>query len=156
MFRKITTLFITACLLSTVPSSAEVPKAPYWAVVGTDLLNMRVGPSVNYKIAWVYKRKGLPLKVIRVIDGWRLVRDHAGVQGWVNSGLIRQTRGGMVIGKDAAAMRDAPRQGAKLKWRLAPGVIGRLGPCEGGWCLLNVAGREGWVAQDRLWGAGEP
>jgi SH3-like domain-containing protein len=35
-------------------------------------------------------------------------------------------------------------------------VVGALGDCEAGWCELDVAGREGWVRAERLWGAGEP
>jgi SH3-like domain-containing protein len=38
---------------------------------------MRVGPSEAYPIEWVYRRQGLPVKVVRVMQGWRLVEGPA-------------------------------------------------------------------------------
>jgi len=61
-----------------------------------------------------------------------------------------------VVGAGLAEMRGAPEAGAKVLWRAEPGVVGELGDCEAGWCELDVAGREGWVRAERLWGAGEP
>ncbi|WP_216074561.1 SH3 domain-containing protein, partial [Acinetobacter baumannii] len=46
-------------------------------------VNMRVGPSPEFRIAWVYRRPGLPLKVLRMREGWRLVEDPDGARGWV-------------------------------------------------------------------------
>lgn len=117
---------------------------------------MRVGPSRDFPIKWVYKRPGLPFKVVRIAPNWRLVRDHDGDQGWVSSGLLTLDRHGFIVGEDLAAMRNAPADNARLKWNLEPGVIGTLGDCEAGWCQFDVEGREGWVRADRLWGAGKP
>lgn len=126
----------------------------YWATIDTTELYMRVGPSRQYKIAWVYRRHGLPLKVVRVVEGWRLVEDHEGTQGWVNSGLLSRVPGALVVGAGLAAMRAAPAADARLKWNAEPGVVGALGACKAGWCEFNVAGRKGWVRADRLWGSG--
>ncbi|MCR2833716.1 SH3 domain-containing protein [Parerythrobacter lacustris] len=138
------------------PGSAQDREVPYWATIKTDELNMRVGPSVEYKIAWVYKRKGLPVKVIRVVEGWRLIRDHDGDEGWVTANLLSAERGGLVVGEGLVAMRESPSSASKLRWNAQPGVVGKLGECEAGWCRFDVAGRAGWVEAGRLWGAGEP
>ena len=135
---------------------AQDRDVPYWASINTEELNMRVGPSLEYKIAWVYRRKGLPVKVVRVVEGWRLVEDHEGDRGWVNSGLLSKDRGGVVIGEGLAAMRDAPADNGKLKWNVEPGVVGKLGECQAGWCRFDVEGRAGWVKAARLWGSGAP
>nr|WP_137678302.1 SH3 domain-containing protein [Parerythrobacter lutipelagi] len=140
----------------TSPLSAQQREVPYWATINTDELNMRVGPSLEFKIAWVYRREGLPLKVVRVVEGWRLVRDHDGTEGWVTSNLLSAERGAIVVGEGLAAMRAAPADNGKLKWNAEPGVSGKLGDCDAGWCLFDVNGRSGWVKTDRLWGAGKP
>ena len=70
--------------------------------------------------------------------------------------LLSPDRGAIVVGDGLAAMRDGPAAGARLKWNVEPGVVGALGDCRDGWCELNVDGHAGWVAADRLWGAGEP
>ena len=117
---------------------------------------MRVGPGEDYRIIWVYRRIHLPLKVLRIKEGWWLVQDPDGAQGWVLGRLMTRTRAGYVAGKDPADMREGPSAQSKLLWRLAPGNIGTLGDCSNGWCELTVGVRHGYVEQDRLWGAGEP
>lgn len=151
-------LIALSALLSMLPVSADAQQrdVPYWATIRAERMHMRVGPSRDYKIAWVYKRPGLPLKVVRVADGWRLVQDHVGDQGWVASSLLSPERGAVVVGEGLAAMRDEPAETGALRWNAEPGVVGRLGDCDSGWCEFDVEGRIGWVRADRLWGAGEP
>ena len=117
---------------------------------------MRVGPSQEYKIDWVYLRRGLPVKVIRVREGWRLIQDHEGTQGWVAASQLHPDQGALVTGDGLADMRSDNSRTAELKWRAEPGVVGKLLRCREKWCEINVNGRAGWIAQARLWGAGEP
>lgn len=146
-----------SCAAAPVPVGAqEAPEIPYWASVRVSEVNMRVGPGEDYPILWVYKRPMLPLKVVRVKEGWRLVRDPDGAQGWVLARFLTRKRAGFVQGAEPADMRAAGDDGARLLWRLAPGVVGLLGDCEKGWCALTVGPRKGFVRQNRLWGAGEP
>ncbi|MBM0168941.1 SH3 domain-containing protein [Altererythrobacter sp. C41] len=142
--------------LVSVPAAAQEREVPYWATIGTSKLNMRVGPSVNYRIAWVYKREGLPVKVVRVVDGWRLIRDPDGAEGWVVARLLDADRSAVVVGEGLAALREEPSDNAKLRWNAEPGVVGKLGECENDWCSFDVEGRVGWVKAERLWGAGKP
>lgn len=139
-----------------VPLGAQERDVPYWATIRAPELYMRVGPSPDFKIAWVYKRPGLPLKVIRVAQGWRLVVDPEGTRGWVSASLLSPERGAIVVGEGLAAMRAGPDQTAKLRWNAEPGVVGKLGDCEPGWCKFDVGGRVGWVQADRLWGSSAP
>ncbi len=129
---------------------------PYWASLRADEVNMRVGPAESYKIDWVYRRTGLPLKVVRRQEGWRLVEDEGGARGWMLSRFLSRDRSAIVTGRGEAEMRAEPSGTAELRWRLEPGVTGKLGSCEAGWCAFDVAGRKGFVPEDRLWGAGEP
>ncbi len=147
---------VLAAALSAVPAAAQEREVPYWATIGTSKLNMRVGPSVNYQIEWVYEREGLPVKVVRVVEGWRLIQDPDGAQGWVVARLLRADRGAIVTGDGLVAMRAGPSGDADLRWNLEPGVVGKLGDCDAGWCSLDVEGHDGWVPAERLWGAGEP
>ena len=149
-------LLFPAALLLAVAADAQDREVPYWATLRASEINMRVGPSADYKIAWVYRRKGLPVKVVRVLEGWRLIEDPAGDQGWVASRMLSADRSAMVTGEGLAPMRTAPADNSSVKWNLEPGVIGTLGDCEAGWCLLDVAGRQGYVAEARLWGPGAP
>jgi SH3-like domain-containing protein len=148
---------IIALLGLSLPALAQdAAEIPYWASIRVSEINMRAGPGEDYGIQWVYKRPMLPLKVLRIKEGWRFVRDPDGTQGWVLARFLTRQRTGYVQGKEPAEMRDKAGAEAKLLWRLAPGVVGLLGDCDKGWCGLTVGKRKGFVRQDRLWGAGEP
>lgn len=151
-----TLLAAAALAIAATPLAAADREVPYWASIKTETLNMRAGPGRDFPIEWVYRREGLPLKVVRVHEGWRMVRDPDGAQGWVTANLLSIERGALVVGEGLVPMRESPAASARLKWKLEPGVVGRLGDCESGWCELDVAGHRGFVPAARLWGAGSP
>jgi SH3-like domain-containing protein len=148
-------LFVLATCVAA-PTAAQDRDVPYWATLRSDEVNMRVGPSEEFPIEWVYRRQGLPVKVIRLNQGWRLVEDPDGERGWIISRLLNPKRGAMVIGEGLAEMRADAAADAKLLWRVESGVVGALGDCEGGWCRFDVGGNRGWIESERIWGDGDP
>lgn len=154
-FRPLSFIAVLA-ILAAAPATAQDTEVPYWASIRASEVNMRAGPAESYRIDWVYKRKGLPMKVVRRQEGWRLVEDPDGSSGWMLARFLSRDRSAIVIGVGDAEMLAQGREGAPLRWRLAPGVTGRLGDCDTGWCKLDVDGRNGFVRESRLWGAGEP
>ena len=149
-------LLLAAVAIFAAPAHAQERDVPYWASIRASELNMRVGPSRDYKVSWVYRRPGMPVKVVRVMEGWRLIQDPDGEQGWVVARLLSPDHTAMVVGDGPVALRDAPDNSGVLRWRAAPGVVGEIGDCADGWCEFDVDGRAGWVRQDRLFGAQAP
>jgi SH3-like domain-containing protein len=143
-------------LLIAAPAAGQDRETPYWASIRAEVVNMRVGPSENYPVDWVYKRKGLPLKVVRVMQGWRLVVDPDGTQGWVFAALLSPERAALVIGDSLAPIRAEPSRTAELRWNAEPGVVGKLGDCVSDWCEIDIGGRSGWIEAGRIWGDGDP
>lgn len=137
------------------PARAQDREVPYWASLRYDEVRMRVGPSEEYPIEWVYKRKGLPVKVVRVREGWRFVEDPEGTSGWIARSQLDPERGALVTGKGLAEIRAEPSGAAALRWRAEPGVVGRLKGCRDDWCEVDIGGRTGWIGRDRLWGTEE-
>ena len=136
----------------------KLPRAvPYWASVGAGRARMRTGPARAYPASWLYRRADLPVRVVAVFREWRKVRDPDGAEGWMQTNLLRDTRTAIVRGARPIAMRDRPAPDARLVWRAAPGVVGRLSECGGGWCRFDVHGQAGYVEIGGLWGveAGE-
>ena len=148
---------VLAVVLTFAPTAGRAQEAevPYWVSLSKDETNMRVGPGRDYRISWVYVRKGLPLKVLRVMGGWRLVEEPDGTRGWMLARFLTRTHTGIVKGAPTE-LREGKDGGGRVLWRLAPGVIGRLGDCEDGWCRFEVNGRIGFVRQGAVWGAGAP
>ncbi|MDE2406160.1 MAG: hypothetical protein KGM17_15925 [Sphingomonadales bacterium] len=125
---------------------------PYWGSLRTDTANLRVGPGEDYRISWIYHRAHLPLKVLRAMEGWRLVEDPDGARGWVLAKFVSRERHGLVTGREPAEMREAPDGATRLLWRLAPGVLVKLDECADSWCRVELNGRTGFVREAALWG----
>ena len=142
--------------LSPAVVSAQTSETPYWASVSVSKVYMRVGPSMNYPIEWVYQREGLPVKVLRVNEGWRYVEDPDGIRGWMAARMLTRTRSAIVIGEGTAEIKGEGNASAPMRWRVEPGVVGELGECIDSWCEFSVRGHHGFIEAERLWGDGEP
>ncbi len=138
-----------------VHAALDFKPLPYWASLKANEVYMRVGPGEDYRINWIYHRQHLPLKVLRIMQNWRLVEDPEGARGWIMVNMLVIGHDGYVIGKDPAEMHETADDSSRLLWRLEPGVLGKVGDCTTGWCRFTVNGRMGYVRQNALWGATE-
>ena len=139
----------------SVPAIAALvdKKTPYFGSISAGKARMRTGPGRGYPSSWLYQRADLPVKVLDIYDhgAWYKVEDPGGIQGWMMGTLVSETRTGLVMGL-TAELRDGPRDGGRVLWRVAPGVVGRLSKCARGWCYFDVRGRGGYVEANHLWG----
>ncbi|MCX7285382.1 MAG: SH3 domain-containing protein [Novosphingobium sp.] len=155
MFKRIA--FVLAVMAAPVPALGQSADegVPYWVSTAKDTANMRVGPGREYRISWTYTRKGVPLKVLRLMGSWRLVEDPDGARGWILSQFLTRTRAGIVKG-GIAGLRENKDGSGRILWRVAPGVMGKLDKCDEGWCAFDVDGRKGFVKASSVWGGGNP
>ena len=148
---------IAFCLTVSAPAAAQdEAEVPYWASIDAPEAYMRVGAGEQFPIMWVYTREDLPVRVVRLMQGWRYIEEPDGTMGWMSASLLSRQRTAIVTGDELVPMRAEGSSGAALRWNLEPGVVGLLGDCEEGWCEFNVDRHRGWVEQAHLWGAGEP
>lgn len=148
---------LSAFSLPVAALAQEPPKPPYWASISAGKARMRTGPARTYPASWLYQRADLPVRVVSVLKEWRKVRDPDGAEGWMLGSLISSNRTAIVRSAEPVPMRDRPSAAGRLLWRAAPGVVGRLSECGGGWCRFDVKGQAGYVEIGGLWGveAGE-
>lgn len=139
-----------AAALATTAAAADRP-VPYWASIAAGDALMRSGPGRNFPATWRYRRADLPVQVVQVHETWRKVREPDGTEGWMAAALLSAARTAIVIG-EVQPMRAAPDRMARMLWRAAPGVVGKISHCADGWCEFDVAGRAGYVRADGLWG----
>jgi len=118
--------------------------------------NLREGPSLDHRISWVYHRAGQPVEVIAEFDIWRRVRDSDGSEGWVMSRVISSRRTAAIAPWSKEPMLplySGADEKSQVVARLQPNVLANIDECDGRWCRLNGDGFNGWMQQDRLWGA---
>ena len=154
--RRLRLVLPLIALLACQAHAAASDGPPYWVSLRASQSNMRVGPGRDYRINWIYQRAGLPLKVLREMQGWVLVEDPDGARGWMLTQFVsRKARMAMVRGA-VTEIRESRDGSGRVLWRAQPGVIARLGDCTAGWCKVDIDGRQGYVAQSALWGAEAP
>ncbi|WP_326524074.1 SH3 domain-containing protein [Sphingomonas sp.] len=142
-----------AAVAVMLPPAAEAQsrKPPYYASISAGEARMRTGPGRNYPASWLYKRSGLPVKVLDVYKEWRKIEDPGGTQGWMQANLLTGTRTAMVV-DIVVDLRDQPRASGRMLYRAQPNVVGRISRCSAGWCWFDVKGRGGFVEAIHLWG----
>ena len=113
---------------------------------------MRTGPGKNYPGVWLYKRRDLPIRVLRVYPNWRYIEDPDGVRGWMLVTLLSDRRTAMVRGDEPRPIHEQADGGSRVAYTAEPGVVGRISDCGGGWCRIQVGPREGHIRTTDIWG----
>lgn len=137
------------------PSGEPVPR---FLSLKADEVNVRQGPGRDHKIKWVFKKLGLPVKVVSEYEDWREIEDHAGAKGWIYYGLLSRRRTAITLdpkekGLNYISLRERNAKGAKAIAQLGKGVIVHILECNGSWCHIAVnKGLKGWLAQNLIWG----
>ncbi|MCB1391237.1 MAG: SH3 domain-containing protein [Rhodobacteraceae bacterium] len=111
----------------------------------------RRGPSDSHRVDWIYTRRDLPLRVTGEFEHWRRVEDSEGQGGWVHYSLLSGVRT-VLVTRDMAPLRTAPRPDADEVAYLEAGVVARIMECAQGWCRVSVDGARGWVETAMTWG----
>jgi SH3-like domain-containing protein len=134
-------------------AQSQPEKLPRFASLSSDKVFLRQGPGYDYRILWVYHRKGLPVIITAQYDVWRKVRFSDGTVGWVHVAMLSSHRTVLVTGGRDAPLRESSASGASVVALAAPGVIAQLRRCKAEVCDVSVDGHSGWINKTRIWGA---
>jgi SH3-like domain-containing protein len=114
---------------------------------------MRAGPGTRYPTEWTYRRRDLPVEIVREFELWRRIRDMEGTEGWVHQSNLTGRRTFIVTGHERVLRRRA-EESANVVARLKPGVLGRIRACAAGsaWCEVQVGDYRGWLRRNEFFG----
>ncbi len=137
-FMKSCVVFAIGLMLAAghgLPAAAQAAKGPSglplprFVTLKSKRVNLRIGPSADYAVSWLYTKAGLPVEIIQEYDNWRRVRDADGTEGWVNQSLLSGQRAAVAApwmrGKGKAVyvnMRRDPQPSSSVMAKLEPGV----------------------------------
>ena len=142
-------------LAAAAPATAQDKTPPYWASIASGEAMMRTGPGRNYPGTWLYKRRDLPIRVLKIYPNWRLVEDPDGAKGWMLVTLLSDRRTAIVKPGQPRAIHAEPSETSRVRYRAQHGVVGRVEQCRSGWCRIAVGKREGFIRTRDIWGVGE-
>ncbi len=140
--------------IARVGSATNLP-LPRFAALGSNQVNLRIGPDLRYRIDWTYQRRDLPVQIVDEHQHWRRIRDPEGTEGWVQRPLLASRRTFLVQGEERALRRRA-EENADPVALLKPGVVGQIRSCAAGstWCAVRVGEYRGFIRRDEVWGVG--
>ncbi|MGE0226597.1 MAG: SH3 domain-containing protein [Acetobacteraceae bacterium] len=127
---------------------------PRFASLRADTVNVRRGPGTRYPIEWVFKRRHLPVIIVREFENWRLIRTMDRVEGWVHTALLTGRRS-FIVGSKRVYLYRRPQPESRRVAALDPGVIGRFVHCaqNDSWCQAEAAGHRGYMLRSSVWGS---
>tara|TARA_B110000438_G_C15451397_1_gene494812 strand:- start:48 stop:506 length:459 start_codon:yes stop_codon:yes gene_type:complete len=114
-------------------------------------VNLRQGPSYEYPIKFIYKKKYLPLKILDKSGNWIKIIDFENNSGWLHSTQVSKKKTAICKKKHSILYTKATifsKPVAKLE-------IGRLvliNKCKKEWCKITSGNFEGWINKNFLWG----
>lgn len=125
---------------------------PRFVSLKSNIAMLRSGPDDRrFPIQWEYKRRGLPMEIIREYGIWRQVRDPDGTIGWMNKSLLTGERTGYVVGS-IRTLYTSPDLQSRVAWRIEPGTVVTITLCENVWCRVSNGGRSGYILRYQIWG----
>jgi SH3-like domain-containing protein len=139
---------------SSTGSASGLP-LPRFVSLKSDHVNVRVGPTKDNEVSWVYTRAGLPVEITAEFENWRRVRDSEGAEGWVYHSLLSGRRTAVVIMKhkdELAPLYASADKTGQVAARLQEGVVAQVKHCDASWCRITGSGFDGFIEQQRLWG----
>ncbi len=138
-------------MTGTAPETASGRELPRFVSLRFGTVNLRQGPGDDYRINWVYKRKGMPLLVIAEHDNWRRVCDFEETTGWIHRSQLMAVQSVMVM-RNPTWLRTLHEADARVLGRVGVGDLLRLERRHRGWCLVGTGGLMGWTPKTNLWG----
>ena len=136
--------------------SASGLPVPRFVSLKSDRVNVRSGPNKDQDVRWVYTRVGMPVEITAEFENWRRIRDWEGSEGWVYHSLLSGKRTAGVVPREKeelVPLYEAADLESAVVAKLQAGVLASLKSCTGAWCRISGKSFEGYIRQERIWGA---
>jgi SH3-like domain-containing protein len=113
--------------------------------------NVRLGPSLDYPIKFVYKLQHTPIKIVGEYDNWYKIKDKDNEEGWINKNLVVKKRHLIVIDGTQIVYKNDDLESNPI-FRVEKNVILEYKKCKDKWCKVEVNNKVGWVQKEVVWG----
>ena len=122
----------------------------YFLMLKNSKVNVRYGPSFDYPIKFIYKKKFLPVKIIDRKDNFRKIIDHKMNSGWIHVSQLKKVKS--LITLQEQFIFQKPSKFSKPVAKLEPGRLLLIKKCEKSWCKVYSEDTLGWIEIKDIWG----
>ena len=123
----------------------------YFLTLRYDKVHLRQGPSREYPIKILYKKKFLPVLIQDKSDNFRKIRDHENNSGWIHVSQLSKKKAAIVIDEQLIMFKN-PTIYSKPIAVLKKGRLTKIIKCKEIWCKAKSDKYKGWIKKDSLWG----
>ena len=123
----------------------------YFRTLRNDKVNLRQGPSLEYPIKIIYKKKFLPILVQDSSDNFRKVRDHENNTGWIHISQLSKKKAAIVISDNEIMFKNSTIFSNPVAI-LKEGRFVKINKCKENWCKVEANIYKGWIKKNSLWG----
>ena len=114
-------------------------------------VNLRQGPSLEYPIKLIYKKKYLPVLILDKSGPFRKIRDFENNTGWIHITLLTKKKSALNK-KNNSILFKKPTIYSKPIARLETGRLVLINKCNLKWCKITSGNFNGWIDKNSLWG----
>tara|TARA_Y100000590_G_scaffold466767_1_gene643272 strand:+ start:736 stop:1209 length:474 start_codon:yes stop_codon:yes gene_type:complete len=114
-------------------------------------VNLRLGPSFEYPVKLIYKKKYLPVIITDKSETWRKIKDFENNSGWIHVSQLSKKKSAINITQNSV-MYKKPSIYSKPLARLEIGRLVLIKKCKIKWCKINSGNFSGWILENYLWG----
>ena len=122
----------------------------YFLSLRNDKVNLRLGPSFDYPIKIIYKKRYLPVLVKEKSENFRKVQDHENNSGWIHISQLSKKKSGITIKEKVLYKR--PTVFSKPLANVETGRLLIISKCKENWCKIKTENYSGWIKKDGIWG----
>ena len=123
----------------------------YYLTLKNSEVNLRQGPSFEYPIKLIYKKKYLPVIIVDKSETWRKIMDFENNSGWIHISQLSKRKSAINIKKNSLIYKK-PTIYSKPIAKLEIGRLILIKKCKLKWCKITTDNYEGWIFKNYLWG----
>ena len=114
-------------------------------------VNLRQGPSFEYPIKLIYKKKFLPVIILDKSETWRKIKDFENNSGWIHISQLSKKKSAINTKNNSVLYKKSTIYSKPIA-RLEIGRLVLIKKCKEKWCKITSGGFKGWVFENSLWG----
>ena len=114
-------------------------------------VNLRQGPSFEYPIKLIYKKKYFPVIILDKSGTWRKIIDFKNNSGWIHISQLSNKKSGINT-QDNTIIYKSPTIYSKPLVKLKFGRLVLVKKCKKKWCKVTTGNYTGWIFKEFLWG----
>ena len=116
-----------------------------------DEVNLRQGPSFEYPVKLIYKKKYLPVVIIDKSETWRQIKDFENNSGWIHISQLSKKKSAINTKNNSIIYNKASIYSKPIA-RLEIGRLVLVKKCKVKWCKIVSGNFNGWILESYLWG----